>query len=383
LGHAMDCAEAEDQVATGNGDDLAIGEKFGEGGERDAIVWIAEGGDEDDAIGDVEIGVAGGETLSGEEDGFGHGEGFDAQGLAGFIFHLLEEREIFLERGVIGFGWIWFDDRDNRGRVDEAGEIVDVAVGIVAGDTVAEPENVGGTEIIAQDIFDFGAGHPGIARLDRAEEALFGGEQGAAAIHVNAAAFEDYALGRCLRMPPRFSFGRGARFPHRFWLPEGQFQAVVGVGDEGGVFLIIVILGPGIEFPVGDGDFAGGIFYEDGAGIAGPSAICRDAGKFYGGKIGAGIFQDVARGRFGVLSFDEDSHAFDPREMAHDFGVDPGDRREFAGPIGALVRPAEPCGFVRFPFGGHAEAEGVGRGAGISGKSHANRGRIIRARNSE
>jgi hypothetical protein len=150
------------------------------------------------------------------------------------------------------------------------------------------------------------------------------------------------------------------------------------VGDEGGVFLIIVILGPGVEFPVSDGDFACGIFYEDGAGIAGPSAIGGDAKKFHGGEIGAGIFQDTARDGFGVFSFDEDAHALDAREMTHDFGVDPWNGREFAGPVGAFVRPAEPGGFVWLPFGGHAIAEGVRRGARISGGSHSVRERITR-----
>ena len=205
MGHAMDRAEAEDEVAAGNGDDLAIGEQAGEGGEGDAVIWVAEGGDEDDAVGDVKIGVACGKALAGEKYWLGHGEGFDAQGLAGFIFHLLEQGEIFLEWSVIRFGGIWFDDRDNRERVNEAGKIVDMAVGVVAGDTVAEPEDVGGAEVIAEDGFNLIARHSGIARLDRAEKAFFGGEQGAAAIYVNAAAFQDDAAWGGLRFRRRRS----------------------------------------------------------------------------------------------------------------------------------------------------------------------------------
>ena len=61
-----------------------------------------------------------------------------------------------------------------------------------------------------------------------------------------------------------------------------------------------------------------------------------------------------------VAVLHQDAHALDAREMAHDVGIDPGNRREFAGPVGALVRPGEPGGFVRLPFGGHAVALSAG-----------------------
>jgi hypothetical protein len=46
-----------------------------------------------------------------------------------------------------------------------------------------------------------------------------------------------------------------------------------------------------------------------------------------------------------------------PAQMANDFGVDPWDRFEFAGPIGAVVWPGEPGGGMGLPFGGHAVTE--------------------------
>ena len=68
LGHAVESAEAEDEVAAGDADDFAIGEKFGESVEGDAVVRIVEGGDDDDFVGDVKICVAGGEALAIEID---------------------------------------------------------------------------------------------------------------------------------------------------------------------------------------------------------------------------------------------------------------------------------------------------------------------------
>src|SRR5216684_3542354 len=47
--------------------------------------------------------------------------------------------------------------------------------------------------------------------------------------------------------------------------------------------------------------------------------------------------------------------------MADNFSEGPRNGRKFSRPIGYFVRPAEPGGFVRFPFGGHAKADSVGR----------------------
>ncbi len=51
-------------------------------------------------------------------------------------------------------------------------------------------------------------------------------------------------------------------------------------------------------------------------------------------------------------------------ELAHDLAVDPWNGREAAGPIVAIVRPGDPGGLVRLPFGGHAEARAPRRGLG-------------------
>ena len=63
-------------------DDLAGGEAGGDDVEGDAVLWVVEGGDEDERVGDVEVGVAGGEALALEDDGRGHGEFDDLEGFA-------------------------------------------------------------------------------------------------------------------------------------------------------------------------------------------------------------------------------------------------------------------------------------------------------------
>ena len=64
-------------------------------------------------------------------------------------------------------------------------------------------------------------GEAGIAFLRFAEEAFFGGEKRAAAVDVDAAAFEDYAATFVL------------------WLPDAALEFFVCFGDDDGVFFVI------------------------------------------------------------------------------------------------------------------------------------------------
>ena len=48
-------------------------------------------------------------------------------------------------------------------------------------------------------------------------------------------------------------------------------------------------------------------------------------------------------------------------DLAHDLAVDPADGVELVGPVGGIVRPAQPGGLVRLPLRRHGEAERGGR----------------------
>src|SRR5260370_4956667 len=83
---------------------------------------------------------------------------------------------------------------------DEAGDVVDVGVSVVAGAALVEPEDLFDAEVVVEGLFQvlagFGFGaEAGVAFLNFGEEALFGGEEKAGAVGVDAAAFEDYAGG--------------------------------------------------------------------------------------------------------------------------------------------------------------------------------------------
>src|ERR1700721_2893153 len=74
LRHAMERAEAEDEIPARYPYDFSAREKFGEGVESDPVVRIVERRDDDDFVGDVKIRVAGGEALAIEINWGGHGE---------------------------------------------------------------------------------------------------------------------------------------------------------------------------------------------------------------------------------------------------------------------------------------------------------------------
>ena len=78
LGHTVDGAEAEDEIAAIDGNDFAAGEKLREGVKSDAVVGIVEDGNKHELVSDVKVGVAGGQTLAVEKDGSGHRKRFDA-----------------------------------------------------------------------------------------------------------------------------------------------------------------------------------------------------------------------------------------------------------------------------------------------------------------
>ena len=59
LGEAMEGAEAPGEVDGVDADDGPVGEAIGEDFQRDAVVRIVEGWNEDSGIGDVKIRVAG------------------------------------------------------------------------------------------------------------------------------------------------------------------------------------------------------------------------------------------------------------------------------------------------------------------------------------
>ena len=142
LGEAVEGAQAPDEVDGVDADDFAIGEAAGYDVEGVAVVAVVEGGDEDERVGDVEVGVAGGETLVGEDDGRRHGEFDDFEGLVFEVAEAAEAVEILGEEEVVFVAGVGLDAGEDFVFADEAGDVVDVAVGVVAGAAFVEPEDL-------------------------------------------------------------------------------------------------------------------------------------------------------------------------------------------------------------------------------------------------
>jgi hypothetical protein len=128
-------------------------------------------------------------------------------------------------------------DDDHRARVYEAAQIVDMAVGIVACDPVAQPDHVGCAQVVAKDTIVLLAGHAGVAALGLLiEEAFLRGQQGAAAVHIDAAAFERDGL----------VLPHDRKQSHSTLFGDSLRDAVV--------LLPVRVFGPGGELELGDGN---------------------------------------------------------------------------------------------------------------------------------
>jgi hypothetical protein len=67
---------------------------------------------------------------------------------------------------------------------------------------------------------------------------------------------------------------------------------------------------------------------------------------------------EVARGKFRLrLAAHEQADDLALRDLADHLAVNPANGVNFVRPVGFIVRPAEPGGGVRLPFGGHGVAE--------------------------
>jgi hypothetical protein len=335
-------AEAENEVNAIDTNDLAIREELLESIEGDAVGRVVEDGYQYYRIGDIEIGVGGREGLPVIDHRIGHGEGDDAEGAAVEIAGAAEEAEVFLEGFVVGAGGVVFDGEGDGIGACEAGEVVDMAVGVIAGDAAVEPEGARNAEPAFEEGFILFAAEAGIAFLDRAEEALFGGEEEALAVDVDGAAFKDDAA-----TVPEGVFGLEAGGA------GGEFAGAVVAGP-------VVVLGPAVEVEFDGGAGGVGAVDEEGAEVAGPTAV--GGGVDEGDTVvpGAGLTEEGA-GLGAKVAGDENADEFVAGEDADDFAVEVGDGFEFTWPVGGFVGPGEPGGSVGFPFGGEAEGGGHGR----------------------
>src|ERR1043166_5808939 len=249
----MKRAQAPDEVDAMDSHDFAVGEAVGDDAEGAPVVRVVEGRDDHDAVRDVEIRVARRDALPIENDRRRHGK-------RNYIKSCRSEPLAVLAKNrMVLIPWTFFLAKKNAFGRDEAREIVDVAVRVVADNPAAKPYHTLGPEHVGKDLLDPLAAEARIPRLRLRKQALFGAEEHPLSIHVDRAALhhdvasldDDAILGHAKRPgdPPRDLV----------------------------VLLVVRVLGPAVESPMGRDLLAGRIPYEDRAGIARPDAIGRDA----------------------------------------------------------------------------------------------------------
>src|ERR1700721_2750783 len=94
---------------------------------------------------------------------------------------------------MVGVFRIILDNRNHRGGIDESRQIVNVAVRVIPGDSIFQPENVRYSKIVLEDFCIVFAREPWIALLRLAEKTFLCGEQRASTVYVDAPPFEHAA----------------------------------------------------------------------------------------------------------------------------------------------------------------------------------------------
>ncbi len=327
---------------------VRVGKELGQDAQRAPVIRVVERRHQHGRVSDVEVGVAGREPHTVEVERRRHRQRDDPQRFSVGGRHRAETLEVVAQRFVVGVGPIGLLREHHRRLVDEARQIVDVPVGVVPGDAAAEPEHLARAEVGRQDPLELLARQPRVARLDVVQQALLRRQQRPRAVDVDGPPLQHH--------PPGLAGDGRGRLP--LPVPKAARDAI---GDRV-VLLVVGVLRPAVESPVGDGHLPGAVLDEERAIVARPAPVGRRAEEVDHLEVRADAREQLARARLARRVVDQDAHPLAPRQVADHLAVDPGDRRQLARPVARLVRPGDPGGGVRLPLGGHDKPELSRRG---------------------
>ena len=318
LRQAVNGAKAPDEIDGVDADDLPPRKAAREDRQRDAVARIVEGRREHDTVSHVEVRVARRHAAAGEEERLGHGQFDDAHPRAPQPTHIVAQRlEVFVAAVAL-------DRRRDHARRDEARDIVDVAVRVVAGDAAPEPDDAPRAEEVAQHALVAVAPQARVALLYIGKQALLGREQRSAAVDVDRAALEDDS--------PSVDHRRHDRHPTR----AGDRLRNAVVAPPVGIFRPA----DRAEVDRRHGPAALRIAHEDRPRVAQPAPIGRNPMKIDRREIDVRAPEHAARPPRVRRVPHQDRHAFSSRQLAGDLRHHPRDRRDFSRPVRPLVRPA-------------------------------------------
>src|ERR1019366_2767488 len=179
------------------------------------------------------------------------------------------------------------------------------------------------------------------------EITLLGGQQRAAAVHLDTAAFNHEVFADVLRIKQVL-----AEKPRPGLRPPG-------------VLLPVVMLRPRVVVEMHDGGLARLPFaichlpsafipstslHEDRPDVARPAARGGVVDELDAAQVGARARKETARELLVGLAVDEDADDLPRANLADDLSIDPADGFHLAGPVDLIVRPDQPGRLVPLPF---------------------------------
>src|SRR5207245_4861029 len=138
--------------------------------KRDAVLGIVKRRYQDGPVRYVEVRITRGEAWAVEVARRRHGQIDHADLGPVFESYPLETLAVFLEWPVVRIVRVRLPAQYDRAGIDEATQIVHMAVGIVARDSLGEPQDVRHAEPVAQDRFDLAAPEAGVPARHGASE---------------------------------------------------------------------------------------------------------------------------------------------------------------------------------------------------------------------
>src|SRR2546426_1219103 len=142
-------------------DGRTVLDQLGKTTECIAVVRVVERRHQDGSVRDVKVRITRGEALALEVERRRHRQMDHVDLGPVFESHPLETLAVFLEWPVVRIVRVRLPAQYDRAGIDEATQIVHMAVGIVARDSLAEPQDVRHAKLVAQYRFDIAEPEPG------------------------------------------------------------------------------------------------------------------------------------------------------------------------------------------------------------------------------
>lgn len=178
-----------DQRARIDADDASCWEEFLQNAQGLVIVLLRKGGYEHKFVGDKKVGVTCGQDFCFKMDRFRHGQRADCECSALCGRGVLQASEVLLECCVVVVRHVIRQHCDDRAFVAKSAKIVDMAVCIIAGKSIAEPMNGRNPKVVPEFGFEFCLVEVWVSV--GVFQHTFGGEEVSGAIGFDGSTFED------------------------------------------------------------------------------------------------------------------------------------------------------------------------------------------------